>query len=72
MLPKIIDNYPLALQVCIYSLDPYIGAHVLEHLLSNGLKEKICAVLVIRLHTIDYTKYGFIYRLKYIIRYRRI
>jgi hypothetical protein len=58
MFPKIIDDYPLALQVCIYSLDPYIGAHVLGHLLSNGLEQKICAILVIRLHTIHYKKHG--------------
>jgi hypothetical protein len=52
MLSKIIAVYPLPLQICICSMDSYIGAHVPDHLLSNDLQDMIYVVFVIRIHMV--------------------
>jgi hypothetical protein len=48
---NVVDDYPLTLQECICSLEPYIGHHVPNHLLSIVFKDTFDVHLVIRIHT---------------------
>jgi hypothetical protein len=50
ILLKIVDLYPLALQVRICSLEPYIEDNVLDYLLSIGFQDTIGVLLVISIH----------------------
>jgi hypothetical protein len=57
ILLKVINDYPLTPHECICSLEPYIGHHVPDHLLSIGFQDTINMFLVNMIHMEMFLQY---------------